>query len=175
MGRFIQRVIGASVLDASAYEDVERDASSLRQAAAVVVLSAVATGVGARGLGSTGGGSMLVVASLALITWMLWAILALEIGGRFLPEPNTRVDAGQLLRTIGFSAAPGMIRVAGIIPAFAMPMFILSTIWMLATMVVAVRQALDYESTARAILVCAIGGALVIGMVFALGMWARVS
>ena len=64
---------------------------------------------------------------------------------------------GQLLRTIGFSAAPGLIRVLGIIPGLYAPVFFVASLWMLVTMVVAVRQALDYESTGRAVAVCVIG------------------
>ena len=36
-------------------------------------------------------------------------------------------------------------------------MFFAASIWMLVAMVIAVRQALDYESTLRAVGVCAIG------------------
>jgi hypothetical protein len=171
MGRFIQRVIGASALDASAYEDVERDTTSLIQAFVVVLLSAVATGIGARGMAGANGASVALVATMALITWLLWAVITLEIGGHLLPSPTTRVDAGQLLRTIGFAAAPGMLSAAGIIPAFARPMFAVSVVWMVAAMVVAVRQALDYESTGRALLVCAIGAALVLAMVFVVSLF----
>ena len=48
------------------------------------------------------------------------------------------------------------------------PVFVITAIWMLAAMVVAVRQALDYRSTGRAIAVCVIGWILAI--VFAVGL-----
>ena len=95
-----------------------------------------------------------------------------EIGGRLMPEPQTRVDVGELLRTIGFSAAPGMLRVFGIIPEIAWPVFVLTTLWMLVAMVVAVRQALDYNSTARAIGVCVFGLALALLIVLGFSMFA---
>jgi len=62
-----------------------------------------------------------------------------------------------LLRTIGFSSSPGLIRVLGIIPAMQNIVFPIAAIWMLIAMIIAVRQALDYSSTLRAIGVCAIG------------------
>jgi hypothetical protein len=62
-----------------------------------------------------------------------------------------------LLRTIGFSSSPGLIRVLGIIPGLAGVVFLGASVWMLVAMVIAVRQALDYKSTLRAIGVCAIG------------------
>jgi len=50
--------------------------------------------------------------------------------------------------------------VLGVLPALTIPVFALTTGWMLIAMIVAVRQALDYTSTARAIAVCAIGWVL---------------
>lgn len=62
-----------------------------------------------------------------------------------------------MLRTIGFSSAPGLIRVLGIIPGLRPLLFLVAGIWMLVAMVIAVRQALDYTSTWRALGVCGIG------------------
>ena len=45
----------------------------------------------------------------------------------------------------------------GIIPGITGLVFAAAAIWMLFAMVIAVRQALDYEGTGRAIGVCAIG------------------
>ena len=78
-------------------------------------------------------------------------LLSLFIGVKFFPEPTTKADHGQLLRTIGFSSAPGLIRVFGIIPNLMSIAFITAAIWMLVAMVIAVRQALDYKSTWRAV------------------------
>ncbi|MBW1711158.1 MAG: hypothetical protein JRG97_12815, partial [Deltaproteobacteria bacterium] len=64
---------------------------------------------------------------------------------------------GQLLRTIGFSSSPGLIRIIGIIPGLTGIVFFIASIWMLVAMVIAVRQALDYKSTMRAVGVCLIG------------------
>ena len=61
------------------------------------------------------------------------------------------------MRTIGFSSAPGLIRIFGFTPELMSITFIGSGIWMLVAMVIAVRQALDYESTWRAIGVVVIG------------------
>ncbi|MFO8048990.1 MAG: hypothetical protein R6U29_08155 [Desulfosudaceae bacterium] len=74
-----------------------------------------------------------------------------------LPEPQTESSPGELLRTIGFSSAPGLIRVLAIIPGLATIVFLISGVWMLVAMIIAVRQALDYQSTPRAVGVCVIG------------------
>ena len=171
MKTFAQRLIGATVLDRATYEEVEADRGGTGQAMAVVLLSALAAGIGARGLG---GPISLApfVGIVALLAWAAWALLTFEIGTRLLPEPGTRADVNELLRTIGFASAPGLLRIIGIVPAFAMPAFVLSAIWMLAAMVVAVRQALDYRSTARAFAVCVLGWALTIAFVVVLGLFA---
>ena len=93
----------------------------------------------------------------ALIGWYVWAYLTYLIGTKLLPEPQTKADFGELLRTIGFASSPGLIRVLGIIPGLGGVVFLAASIWMLIAMVIAVRQALDYKSTLRAVGVCVIG------------------
>jgi hypothetical protein len=176
MTTFPHRLMGASVLDVGTYEEVEADRGATTQAFIVVLASSLASGIGASGL--TGAAQpmvqgVLLWSAVSLIAWAAWALLVFEIGGRLLPEPDTRVDVGELMRTIGFSSAPGMLRVFGIVPEIAMPVFVLTTAWMLVAMIVAVRQALDYRSTARAVGVCALGLALALLIVIAFGLWAR--
>ena len=151
---FIKRIIRACKLDISLYEEVEADKSATFQAALVVVLSSLAAGVGALSLGAS---NFLMAPILSLISWYVWAYLIYFIGAKLFPEANTKADHGQLLRTIGFSSAPGLIRVFGFTPDLMSITFIGAGIWMLIAMVIAVRQALDYESTWRAIGVVVIG------------------
>jgi hypothetical protein len=155
MASIQDRMIRASKLDVQLYEEVEADPQAMGQATAVVVLSAVAAGIGNI---AEGGFFTIVTGTVAaLAAWYIWAFLTYFIGTRFLPEPGTQADLGELLRTIGFSSAPGVIRVAGIIPGLRGLVFAVAGIWMLIAMVIAVRQALDYTSTLRAIGVCVIG------------------
>jgi Yip1-like protein len=174
MTTFPHRLMGASVLDVATYEEVEADRTATAQAFAVVIASSLAGGIGAAGFVREGTPLLSGVffwSAVSLIAWAAWALLVFEIGGRLLPEPETRVDVGELLRTIGFSAAPGMLRVFGIVPELAWPVFALTTVWMLVAMVVAVRQALDYRSTWRAVGVCTLGLAFALIIAFAFGMF----
>ena len=155
MGRLWERMIRAAKLDASLYEEVEADRGALGQATAVVVLASLAAGFGSVARGGVGGFLFGPIAALA--GWYVWAFLTYWIGTRFLPEPQTSANYGELLRTIGFSSAPGMIRVVGIIPGLTTFIFLAASIWMLVAMVIAVRQALDYTTTLRAVGVCVIG------------------
>jgi hypothetical protein len=150
---FVERMVGAAKLDVRVYEEIEEDPSATRQALAVVVLAAVAGGIGV-GAGIRG----LVFGTIAgLLGWAVWAWLTYFIGTRLLPEPDTKADIGELLRTIGFASSPGILRVAGIVPLLGPIVIVVSAVWTLVAVVVAVRQALDYRSTGRAIGVCIIG------------------
>ena len=151
---FVNRIIRACKLDVSLYEEVEADKSATLQAALVVVLSSIAAGIGAISLGAS---NFLMAPILSLISWYVWAYLIYIIGTKLFPEPNTKADHGELLRTIGFSSAPGLIRIFGFTPELMSITFIGGGLWMLVAMVIAVRQALDYESTWRAVGVVVIG------------------
>jgi hypothetical protein len=157
MTGFKDRILRAAKLDAALYEEVEADKSAMPQAMAVVVLSSVAAGIGSIGMGVGGPGGVLFGIIVSLGGWYLWAYLTFFIGTKVLPEPQTESNPGELLRTIGFSSSPGFIRALGIIPGLGSLIFSIASIWMLVAMVIAVRQALDYKSTWRAVGVCAIG------------------
>jgi len=158
MASFTDRMIRAAKLDVNLYEEVEADKTAMKQAMGVVVLSSVAAGIGTIAIGGLGG--ILAGTIAALIGWYIWASLTYFIGTKWLPEPQTKADVGELLRTIGFASSPGLIRVLAIIPGLGGLVFSAASIWMLVAMVIAVRQALDYKSTGRAIGVCIIGWAI---------------
>ncbi len=155
MNIFWQRIIQAAKLDSHLYEEVEKDTRALPQAMAVVLLSAVAAGIG--GVSKIGIGGIFIGAIIGLISWYIWAMLTYLIGTKLLPEPQTRSNLGELLRTIGFSSAPGLIRILGVIAALQRLVFSLGAAWMLVAMVIAVKCALDYKSIWRAVGVCLIG------------------
>lgn len=155
MSSLKDRMIRAAKIDASLYEEVEQDKDSLRQATAVVVLASVAAAIGSGH--RLGIGGMIAGGLVSLIAWYVWAYLTYLIGTKVLPEPQTHADVGQLLRTTGFSSSPGLVRILGIMPGLTGIVFFVAWIWMLVAMVVAVRQALDYSGTGRAVAVCVIG------------------
>lgn len=155
MNIFWQRIIRAAKLDATLYEEVEKDTKALPQAMGVVLLSAASAGIGS--ISKIGMGGIFIGAAIGLIAWYVWAMLTYWIGTKLLPEPQTKADLGELLRTIGFSSSPGIIRILGAIEAFQQLVFSLSAAWMLVAMVIAVKCALDYKSNWRAVGVCLIG------------------
>ena len=170
MASFIDRMVGAAKLNVGVYEEVEADTGATGQAMGVVLLSSLAGGIGSVGLGAGGFGGVVVGGIAALIGWVSWAFVTYLIGTRLLPEPQTRADVGELMRTLGFAQSPGLVRILGVIPVLGPLVLIVVSIWMLVAMIIAVRQALDYTNTLRAVGVCLVGWvlSLVITIVFVL-------
>jgi tetrahydromethanopterin S-methyltransferase subunit G len=155
MDIFWQRVIRAAKLDPNLYEEVEKDTRAMPQAITVVLLSALAAGIGS--ISKIGMQGIFIGAVIGLIAWYVWAMLTYYIGTKFLPEPQTKSNLGELLRTIGFSSSPGLIRILGVIAGIERLVFSLAAAWMLVAMIIAVKCALDYKSTWRAVGVCLVG------------------
>lgn len=156
----LRRAIRASILDPAVYEEVEADPRAMGQAALIVLLASLAGGLGA---GWPEPRNMILGALLTFLGWMIWAALTYWIGTRLLPEAQTQADVGQLLRTLGFANSPGVFRLLGVFAPLRSIVFLITGIWVLVTTIVAVRQALDYRGTWRAVGVCVIGWLVQIG------------
>ena len=163
MASLVDRMVRAAKLDINLYEEVEADKSAMGQAITVVVLSSVASGIGT--IAVLGIQGLIIGTISALLGWFVWAFLVYIIGTKLLPEPQTKSDMGELLRTIGFSSSPGVLRVFGFIPFLGAIISIVVNVWMLVAMIIAVRQALDYKSTWRAIGVCVIGFVIYVAII----------
>ena len=128
MATLVERMLRAARLDANLYEEVEADPTTMRQALVVVLLSSVAGGIGTAGEDGLG---LFGAAIASLIGWYIWAFLTYYIGTKWLPEPATEADVGQMLRTLGFASAPGIIRILGVIPGLGMVIAVIGSLWML--------------------------------------------
>jgi hypothetical protein len=162
MSTFLYRVMGAATLDAGMYETIEADQRATRQAVGVVIVAALALAIGLLGFYDFDPWPMFTITALALVGWIGWAVLILRVGGWHLRQAGTRVTLGELLRTIGFAAVPGWLQVFALIPAVGVAAFAIAWAWMLAAVVVAVKHALDFGSTWRALLVCGVALGLVV-------------
>jgi hypothetical protein len=153
MSVFVDRMVRAAKLDVSLYEEVEGERGAQMQAAGVVVVSSLAFGIGT----GAGIGGLVAGTIAAVVGWYIWAFLTYIIGTRLLPEKTTQADHGELLRTMGFANAPGVVSVLGVIPGLRGIAITVAQVWMLVAGIVAIRSALDYQSTIRAIVVVVIG------------------
>jgi hypothetical protein len=149
---FLQRATGAARLEVPVFEEIEADRQATRQALLIVVLSSMAGGIGLTTSYYTV--PVLHRVMLALLLWVFWATSTYLVGVYLMPEPQTNTTVGELLRTIGFAASPGILRILGAVPALGSVIYGLATAWMFVAMIIAIRQALDYKSTGRAVVVC---------------------
>lgn len=148
---FFARAKGAALLDVMTYEEVEADLTATGQAAAVVVIAAVASAIGSSGDGTAGmvGGSV-----GALLGWLLWAGITFLVGTKIF---NGTATWGELLRTLGFAQAPKILLVFAVFPMSGLLEWGIG-IWVLVAGVIAIRQALDFD-TGKALLTALVGWA----------------
>jgi hypothetical protein len=149
---FVDRVIGAIKLDPATYEAVEHDTNATWQAALVVAVAAVFSGVGSSG-GQTRGLLGGVVASV--VFWALFAVFAYVVGAYLLKGPQTSATFGEVLRTLGFSYAPSLFAILGLIPSIGYLFVIIAGVWSLVAGVIALRQAFEV-STGRAVAIAVV-------------------
>ena len=145
----LARMLGAARLSVHTFEDVESDSGATLQAMMVVILVSIAGAIG--GIVASGIIGLIIGLVAGLIQWALWALVTFLIGTTILKTPETHANWGQLARTTGFAQTPGLFKVLGFIPVLGPVIMFIASIWQLVAMVIAVRQALDYQSTWRAV------------------------
>jgi hypothetical protein len=169
MTTFAERMLGAARLDPATYEEVEGDITATGQAVAVILMSSVASAIGFARLSGLDLPLLAAYTATALAAWVIWSLLLYLIGVHLLPGPETRATVGEVLRTTGFAATPGVLRILGFVPVVGTGLFVLGSVWMLAAMFVAIRQALDYRNMTRALAVCLVGWLLSLVFVAIIG------
>lgn len=159
-GSIMNRMVRAARLESALYEEVEADRTATSQAATAVVIVAVAGAIGsavAAATSGTGGGvvgpAIWSIIS-ALFVWVVWSYLTFFIGTKVFGGTAT---PGEMLRTLGFATSPGVLNVLAFVPVLGPLVVFITAIWSLVAGVVAVRQALDVDTT-KAVLTALIAG-----------------
>jgi hypothetical protein len=169
MASLQERVIGAMRLQPATFEEVEHDQSATSQAATVVVAVAVAGIIGSIFYMTLAGAILAIVSQL--VGWLIGSFVVLLVGTKLFPGKNTQADLGQMLRTMGFAQSAGLFNVLGIVPFFGWLIRFAVAIWMLVAMVIAVRQALDYDDTMKAVIVCLVAWVIMFLVTFMAGLF----
>lgn len=184
----ISRGLRAAKLDVTLFNEVEADTSLNREALTVVIIAALLSFVGSvvgalfpSVLGSVAGVNTsffgLLVAAVVVAIWVvigyyIWSYLTWFIGTRFF---GGTAEPGELMRTIGYAYAPQWLRVLNFIPCIGPLLGILVSIWSLVAGIIAIREALDFD-TGKAVITAIIGWlvifviSLVIAGIFGVGM-----
>ena len=165
-----ERMIGAALFNAQTYEEIERDEGALGQAMGVVLLVTLCGIIG----GVIGGllGEVSVIRIIlgaisglvfGIVRWALWVSIVYLVGGKMLRTGDTQTSWGELGRMMGFAYTPGVLSILSFIPFIGWLFPVVGFFWTLAAVTVAVRQAMDFQSTGRAIGVVILSG--VIGLI----------
>ena len=157
---FTQRMLGAARLETAVYEEVEHDEGATIQAAGVVGIVAAASAIGSWGASVASG----FIAPF--VGWLVMAAVVYIIGDKLLGGTATW---GEMLRTMGFAQAPGVLYVVGIIPLLGWVVSVVVWFWVLVAAVVAIRQGMDF-GTGRAVvtgLLAVIPAAILTGLIMA--------
>jgi hypothetical protein len=159
---FLNRFFRAAKLDVSLFQEIIADPKTFTQALIVVLIYSMTSAWGTLGRSGAVGNNIGMITTL--MGWYVWGFSTYMVGARLLPEAGTEPDRKTILRVTGFACAPGIVRILGFIEGFGLVVIFIALAWMVAAATVGVKQALNYESTARALGVCIIG--MLISIVF---------
>lgn len=169
----VERMIRAARLDSSLYNEVERDLNATGQALTVVVIVAVAGGIGqvitllAHGrVGEALGGLVSGILS-GIVGWIAWSLITYFVGTSLFGGTAT---PGEMLRCIGFANTPLVLGIFVFIPCLGGLIALGAAIWALVAGIVAVREALDF-TTERAILTAIVGFLAYVIIIFIVGLF----
>jgi Yip1 domain len=156
------RMQRAARLDTQLYAEVEADRTATTQALLVVVIVAVASGIGAAVLGGLGTmlPSLFAGVMREIFGWAVFSFAAFYVGTRMFGGTATW---GGLLRTLGFAHAPGVLYLFTFIPVLGPLIALAAFVWTLIASYIAVRQAhrLDGGKTIATVIVAAVATMLV--------------
>jgi hypothetical protein len=177
LAKMFNRVTRAAMLDVNLYKEVEADTSLNQEALIVVILVSVLSGIGGflQGVfsGDIGAALLALVVGVVLgvVSYYIWAYVTYFVGTNLF---GGTADAGELLRVLGYASGPRVLGVLGFIPCVGGLAGLVGAIWALVTGVIAVREALDFDTT-KAVLTVIIGWVIVlvisiaVGLVFGIG------
>ncbi len=158
----LQRVVRAVTFDIRFYNEAESDTRLNQEALIVVVVASLLSALGSiwSGIGPVVGTFI-----VSIVAYFALAYITQLVGTHFF---KGQADIGQMLRTLGYAWAPYALGVLGVVPCIGWIGTLVGGIWALATTLVAVREAMDIETTPA--LLTAIAGWLAWGILYAL-LW----
>jgi len=150
---FIFRMVRAAKLDVKFDEGKEDYKVNNLQACLCVILTSLATSTGFgiawifkwAGLWSIW--VLLIILIYSIFAWLLFSFFTYFIGNRLIKSPDNKVTFGELSRTIGFSASPGVFGFFVFIPTVGVFIWLGATIWALISGVVLVKNKMNFSPT----------------------------
>ena len=162
----IDRMIRAGRLDASLYREVASDRALTREALLIVVIGALAAGIGL-GLAAT---PLVIILGVigAIVSWVIMTGLVYLVGMRFFAEPGISVTWGDVMRVVGYahSARATLVLIFLLGPVIAIAI----DLWVLIATIVAVKEVFGFTRMSRAVgtaLIPWLGAQLAFGAILA--------
>jgi hypothetical protein len=158
MRLYLNRFLGAAMLDVKLYQEVAAEPRFLNQAWITVLIYAMLASWGSFGRAGAIGSNIGLVT--AVIGWYVWAFSTYYCAVKWFREAPAGVERGDrktVMRVMGFACAPGAIRLLGLLPGMGILALVVSSVWMIAAATVGLKTAFHFESTARAAGACIIG------------------
>jgi hypothetical protein len=155
----LERMMRAARLDSNLFEEVEADLNATSQAATVVGIVALCSGLGSAislaMAGQTGTAVLAFIGGIVMsfVGWIAWSYITYWIGTSMFKGQAT---PGELLRTIGFAQTPGVLSILSFIPILGGLVGLAVFVWMIVAGVIALRQALDI-TTGQAVITAIVG------------------
>jgi len=147
MKLLLARMFRAIKLDQLFFEEIVADPSTQPQSVWAVALFAMAS---AFGFFSVAGGTAVNIALITtMITWYVWAFSVFYLGSRLFRVETGQVDRKTVMRVMAFAAAPGLIRILGVIPKTTIVLLIVSSIWILVAAVIGLKKAFPQTATGK--------------------------
>ena len=145
MQALFQRMLRAARMDAQLFEEIVSDPTLQGQSVWVVAIFAMATAFGTFTLIS--GTAVNIGLLTTMIGWYIWAFSVFYIGTRILKGDSAPPDRKTIMRVMAFACAPGIFRLLGLIPKTTTLVFIVTSLWMLATAVFGLKKVFPQRST----------------------------
>ena len=144
-------------LNVNTYEEIEADKNATIQSFSIVVLSSIVTAIILKPDTGFSLPNFISAIIIGIFLWGLWALVTMFVGTKLLPTQETSSNWGELARTTGYAQAPKLFSIFALIPILTTIVLFIVGVWNLITMIIAIRQALDYTSTWRAVFVVLLG------------------
>jgi len=158
--RMITRIIRAIRLDWTVFAEIAQDRGAMTESAIIVALvtflSALGSGIAARSIGTF----FLTWLAGILVGWIGWAAITYLVGTLLF---KGETDIPEMLRVLGYATAPSLLGVLQIIPCVGWLFPLLGWVLTLIAGVLAVREAMDSE-TSNAIITVVISWLIIIAI-----------
>ena len=152
MKLLFNRMIRATKLDLTFYDEIVNDPTSQGHSVWVVALLAMATGYGM--FSRAGGTAVNVCLAVTFFSWYIWAFTVYYASNHFFGATPSRMDRKTVLRVMAFASAPGVLRFLGVIPHISLIVFIGTSVWIILAGAIGLKKVYQLTHIGKALILC---------------------